>query len=268
MAIEREAIEMHQAINMVESAGRASSILANRELAPEIRVALVDSDGRFRDRLSNKLSAQGFEVTAFSDDQSILAAPNALSAVDFIVLDWGDSTSSGLDLLHQLRRRGVDLPVVFLARRALISHENLAFEHGAVDYIDKARGISILVHRLRIVARIKVPTPRQDEVLRVDNLKLRPRGSRAFWNDVDLDLTVGEFRIVSLLATNVGRRVTYREIYDVLHYRGFVAGAGENGYRANVRSAIKRIRRKFEERDPTFDRIQNHTAFGYIWVKD
>lgn len=258
---------MDLAVNMVKSAGRASSSLVNREPAPEIRVAVVDSDGRFRDRLSNKLSALGFEVATFPDDQSVLATPNALSAVDIIVLDWGDAAHSGLELLHQLRRRGVDLPVVFLARRSLTSHENLAFEHGAVDYIDKARGISILVHRLRIVARIKVPAPRRDEVLQVEKLKLKPQVSRAFWNDVDLDLTVGEFRIVSLLVTSAGRRVTYREIYDVLHYRGFVAGAGQNGYRANVRSAIKRIRRKFEERDPTFDRIQNHTAFGYIWVK-
>jgi hypothetical protein len=38
-------------------------------------------------------------------------------------------------------------------------------------------------------------------------------------------------------------------------------------YRANVRSAIKRIRNKFRDFDPTFDRIENYTAFGYCWKK-
>ena len=51
---------------------------------------------------------------------------------------------------------------------------------------------------------------------------------------------------------NVGSYVTYRAVYDLLHYEGFVAGAGELGYRANVRSVIKRIRNKFRECDPAF----------------
>ena len=62
--------------------------------------------------------------------------------------------------------------------------------------------------------------------------------------------------------------MTYREIYDALHYRGFVAGCGEDGYKMNVRAAIKRIRRKFEALDPTFGRIQNYTSFGYLWAQD
>ena len=79
---------------------------------------------------------------------------------------------------------------------------------------------------------------------------------------------MGEFKIVNLLAGNVGRHVTYREIYDALHHQGFAAGDSVNGYKTNVRSAIKRIRRKFEALDPTFERIQNYTAFGYIWARD
>jgi two-component system response regulator ChvI len=48
---------------------------------------------------------------------------------------------------------------------------------------------------------------------------------------------------------------------------GFIAGAGEDGYRANVRSAIKRIRNKFRGCDPAFDEIKNYTSFGYCWRK-
>ena len=65
----------------------------------------------------------------------------------------------------------------------------------------------------------------------------------------------------------MGRFVTYRAIYDRMHYEGFIAGSGGDGYRANVRSAIKRIRNKFRERDATFAEIENYNSFGYRWGK-
>jgi len=82
-----------------------------------------------------------------------------------------------------------------------------------------------------------------------------------------VDLTIGEYNIVHLLASNVGRWVTYRAIYDRLHYEGFIAGTGEDGYRTNVRAAIKRIRKKFLQCDETFAEIENYNSFGYRWGK-
>ena len=258
---------MQPVVNAVGSIG-VPSFLMNAEPAPQIRVVAVDGDDGFRNMLSDELCDQGFEVTSFPDSPSVLAASDALSDADLIVLDWGDSGNSGLQLLQQLRRQGVNLPIVFVTRRSLTTNESLALEQGAIDFIDKARGIPILVHRLRIVARIKVPEARREKVVQVGDLLLKPHISRAFWKEADIGLTVGEFKIINLLANNAGGHVTYREIYDTLHYRGFVAGCGENGYKANVRSAIKRIRRKFEALDPTFERIRNYTSFGYIWAQD
>ena len=60
--------------------------------------------------------------------------------------------------------------------------------------------------------------------------------------------------------------MSYREIYDLVHGEGFVAGAGEDGYRANVRTFIKRIRQKFRDLDDTFDRIENYPSYGYRWA--
>ena len=65
----------------------------------------------------------------------------------------------------------------------------------------------------------------------------------------------------------MGRYVTYRAIYDRPHHEGFIAGDGANGYRANVRSSIKRVRNKFRDVDPTFDQIENYAGFGYCWKK-
>ena len=47
----------------------------------------------------------------------------------------------------------MNLPVVFLTGYGFTAQENLAFEAGAVDFIDKARGVEILARRLRRLVR-------------------------------------------------------------------------------------------------------------------
>jgi two-component system response regulator ChvI len=103
--------------------------------------------------------------------------------------------------------------------------------------------------------------------MKCGKLLLRPDISRAYWKGVDVGLTLGEYNIVHLLASNSGLYMTYRAIYDRLHYEGFIAGSGADGYRTNVRSALKRIRNRFRALDPTFDHIENYAGFGYCWKK-
>ena len=103
--------------------------------------------------------------------------------------------------------------------------------------------------------------------MKCGKLLLRPDISRACWKDVDVGLTLGEYNIVHLLASKMRHSLTYRVICEKLNYEGFVAGSGVEGYRANVRSAIKRIRSKFSSADPTFSEIENYTGFGYCWKK-
>jgi two-component system response regulator ChvI len=117
-----------------------------------------------------------------------------------------------------------------------------------------------------IVSSRRIANRQTDNFIACGKLVLKPEISRAHWNDVDVGLTIGEYRIIHLLATNAGRYITYRSIYDRLTYEGFIGGAGNTGYRVNVRSAIKRIRNKFRACDPTFDEIENYTAFGYRWA--
>jgi two-component system response regulator ChvI len=249
------------------------------------RVVLVESDQYYREVLTVELLRQGFVVHAFVDGASLLGSLATAVDADLVVLDWDLANSPGVKLLAELRRHGINLPVVFLTgkvittkqhercvlapRDALNAYECMAFDQGAVDFIPKSRDREVLVRRLRSVVelvKLKAELPSQ-EGLACGKLLLRPQTSRAFWNGVDVGLTLGEYNIVRLLASNVGRYVTYRAIYDRLHYEGFIAGTGDDGYRANVRTAIKRIRNKFHSCDPTFDEIENYTGFGYCWRK-
>src|SRR6266851_5771541 len=79
-----------------------------------IRVLLVEDDQIDRDRLSNELSKHGF-----ADGTSLLRALDSAMDADIIILDWGLPKTLGIDLLPQLRRHGVTLPVVFLSGRAM-----------------------------------------------------------------------------------------------------------------------------------------------------
>jgi two-component system response regulator ChvI len=234
-----------------------------------IRVLFVEDDEHYREMLADELATLGFSIQSFADGSALLDSLDTAADADVIVLDWSLPKTLGIDLLPQLRRRGVSLPVVFLTGRALTDNESLAFDRGAIDFIDKARGVDILARRLRraVETANRGMEPQPDKVMVCGKLALRPGISRAYWDRIDVGLTLGEYNIVHLLASNAGRYVTYRAIYDRLHYEGFIAGSGEYGYRANVRSAIKRIRNKFRECDPTFVEITNYTAFGYCWGK-
>ena len=100
------------------------------------------------------------------------------------------------------------------------------------------------------------------------SLVLRCDIGRAFWCDRQVNLTFTEFNIVRLLAERCGQDIPYRRIYDLVHGPGFVAGVGEQGFRANVRTLIKRIRKKFRTVDTHFDAIHNYPGFGYRWVAE
>ena len=124
-----------------------------------IRLILVDDDDDFREAASAELVDLGFAVESYADGQSLLASVADGTAADIIVLDWGLPSISGIDLLPRLRREGIQLPVVFLTGRTSQHHEHLAFDRGALDFVDKARGVPILAKRIRVIVESSKRAP-------------------------------------------------------------------------------------------------------------
>jgi two-component system response regulator ChvI len=203
--------------------------------ADSIRVVIVEDDENYREIVSSELRWHGFVVRSFADGDALLGSLDATAEADVIHADP--------------------------------AYEKLAFERGALDFIDKIRGVEILAKRLRLAAKSGKPaaTPKAEKPVVFGKLVLSQSASRAYWKEVDVGLTVSEYDIVHFLASNVGDYKSYRAIYDIQYYEGFVAGQGDQGYRTNVRSSIKRIRRKFCEVDSTFSEIQNSPTHGYRW---
>jgi two-component system response regulator ChvI len=240
----------------------APALLTSVSEPDAIRVLLIE-DGA-RGSLTDELFKQGFTVRKIA---SLPGAPDAARDADVIVLHCDRAKNSGIDLLVKLRGLGLDIPVVLLTGETAPVHECLALDKGAIDVILKSRGPDVLAKRLKGVIKASRRAERSDKSIICGKLLLRPETGRAYWEDADLNLTLGEYNIVHLLASNAGRYMTYRAIYDRLHYEGFIAGSGADGYRTNTRSVIRSIRNKLRDFDPTFDQIENYPGFGYGWKK-
>ena len=242
----------------------ASERLAN-EAQP--RVLLIDDDGLYREALKGELVEAGFDVDDFSDGRAALESLGRGDGCDIVLLDWKMPTMSGLDVLRQLKRRNLRVPVIFLTGVPSEEVETSALADGAVDFIDKLRAVSILTLRMRLAIHSSRAAGENGngEELVVGRLRLKPKTCTTAWDDRPVELTVTEFRIIRHLVRRAGDNVGYREIYDCVHGAGFIAGYGDDGFRTNVRSLIKRIRQKFRAIDAEFGEIENLPGFGYRW---
>jgi len=232
-------------------------------------ILLVDDDDLFRESLGLNLVDEGYEVTSFDNGQDALVYLNEGSA-DVMLLDWRMPKLTGIDVLRRMRSASITIPVIFLTVLSDDFYEETALEGGAVDFIDKARRLPILLKRLRLITEggRSGPEPEPVQSRCLGRLMLRFDAKRASWGERAVDLTLTEFTIVTLLAEKAGQNVGYREIYDLVHGKDFIAGHGSEGYRANVRTFIKRIRKKFRDVDPGFDHIDNYASFGYRWIAE
>ena len=232
-------------------------------------VLLVDDDDLYRDALQMNLTDGGLDVASFGGGRAALDHVDAGNAADAILLDWRMPEMNGLEVLRQLRERGVATPVIFLTALCDDTHEEAALAGGAVDFIDKSRRVGVLMKRIGLIVESQKtsaePAHAQAQQIRLGDLELRFDTHRASWRGQVVELTLTEFRMVSRLAMKPGEDVSYRELYDLVHGKDFVAGYGSDGFRTNVRTFIKRIRKKFRSLDDSFASIENYASFGYRW---
>jgi len=204
----------------------------------------------------------GFSVQMV-DTASVCALSGNGVDVDMVVIDRSAMDATNFEAMAQCSTFGSNVPILFINGSA-----SLATRAGnSADTVEDPSFANSMINALKLAAafaRLNQPTTDKEGLICG---KLVLRDSRAFWNGTDLDLTIGEYRIIELLRSRPGRYVSYRAIYDRLRHKGFVAGLGPNGYRVNVRSAVKRIRNKFRALDSKFREIECYRAFGYRWRK-
>jgi two-component system, OmpR family, response regulator ChvI len=236
------------------------------------RIAIVDDDQLFRESLEQNFRDTGYEVFSFDGGPTALEFFASGALLDLVVLDWRMPDMTGIEVLRTLRARGMRMPAIFLPALKEQIFEEAALTTGAVDFVDKSRSFAILARRISLIldgTKSSEETGKHAGIRRSDlalaNLAVDVGRHQVTWKRVEVELTLTEFEVIHRLAARSGSDVSYRELYDLVHGEGFVAGEGAEGYRANVRTMIKRIRQKFRDVDGEFDEIRNYPGFGYRW---
>ena len=99
------------------------------------QISVIDDDAFFRDQIYVLLHGAGFPVRTYASARHFLA--DYVPSAGCLVADIGLPDIGGMELLEELARRGMDLPVIFTAGQADISLVVRAMKAGAVDFIQK-----------------------------------------------------------------------------------------------------------------------------------
>ncbi|MGM1063013.1 response regulator [Saccharothrix sp. Mg75] len=203
----------------------------------DFSVLLVEDDEHIRQALGLALGDEGFEVREAVSGEDALALL-AEDEPDVVLLDLVLPGVDGLEVCRTLRARG-DLPIIVVTARADAADVIAGLEAGADDYVTKPLVASVLAARIRALLRRRGPG-RQDEVLRVGDLEVRPDVGSVHRAGVEVHLTRTEFRLLVELATAAGRIVTREQLLQR------VWGYDYFGDTRLLDVHVRRLRRKVE----------------------
>ncbi|TQM84419.1 DNA-binding response OmpR family regulator [Saccharothrix saharensis] len=204
----------------------------------DFSVLLVEDDEHIRQALGLALGDEGFAVTDAVSGEDALELL-AVTEPDVVLLDLMLPGVDGLEVCRTLRARG-DLPIIIVTARADAADVIAGLEAGADDYVTKPLVASVLAARIRALLRRR-GGGRQDEVLQVGQLEIRPDVGTVHRAGVEVHLTRTEFRLLVELASAGGRIVTREQLLQR------VWGYDYFGDTRLLDVHIRRLRRKVEE---------------------
>lgn len=169
-----------------------------------MRLLLVEDSPQLADATARGLREHGHAVDlarTLADARRLVR----LEPYDAILLDLGLPDGNGMDLLDELRRATVAIPVLVLTARDALDDRITGLDHGADDYLVKPFALEELVARLRAVWRRSVEYRPDD--LTVDTLRLDLAARRAWRGGRELTLTTTEFSLLEFLVRHAGEVV-------------------------------------------------------------
>ena len=202
------------------------------------RILIIDDEPEMVRGLSDNLRFEGYQILSATDGRDGLAL--ALHEVpDLILLDVMMPQMSGWDVCRELRRKGLDIPVIMLTARGEEVDRVLGLELGADDYVTKPFSLRELLAHVRAVLRR--PGPRQKfEEFAFGDVRLHLRGRQAFKAGKEVRLTRKEFDLLRYLVEHRSEVITRDRLLDeVWGYERFPTTR-------TVDAHILRLRQKFE----------------------
>jgi CheY-like chemotaxis protein len=113
-------------------------------------IIIVDDDPLMRWSLATNLEDEGFEPRAFGTGPEALQYLADGGDADAVLLDWQMPEMDGITVLHNLRRQGQMLPVIFLTGHSQPGRREVAMACGAAAFLDKTKSFSTVLHYLHL----------------------------------------------------------------------------------------------------------------------
>lgn len=204
------------------------------------RVLVIDDDPAIRRVVTTGLRARGYDMCEASTAVDGLGAV-ATEAPDLVVLDLGLPDGDGVEVCRRLREFS-EVPVIVLSVETTDHRKIEALDAGADDFVTKPFSMGELLARLRAAQRRAAPT-QEEPLLRIGPVAVDRAARRVHVDDVEVQLTDTEYRILVALAEQPGRVLTHTMLLDR------VWGPGYSEEVHYLRVYVNRLRHKIEQ-DP------------------
>ena len=226
----------------------------DRQDISRVRILLVEDDPLLGDGIRAGLRQQGFQVDWVRDGE---AAQSELRAQPYAaaVLDLGLPRMDGIDVLLNVRRAGVELPILVLTARDAVQDRVRGLDIGADDYVVKPIDLHELGARLRALVRRAHGRPR--ERLQAHDVVLEPASRMVYRGGAPVTLSAREFDLLHVLMLNAGRVLSREQIEQHLYSWGREVESNA------VEVHVHRLRSKLGS-----DLIRTVRGVGYVLMRE
>jgi DNA-binding response OmpR family regulator len=175
-----------------------------------MKLLLIEDDARLAENCKLYLENSQFVVDVCkTGSMGLLKAKDQPYSV--IILDWMLPDISGIDVLRELRKRGVTTPVIMTTARSQVEDKLEGFSLGIDDYVTKPYALSELLARITAVQR-RTSTGTTDKVTNCSYLSINFDTCAVTCNGKKVELTPKEYAILELLTLNKESVVLRSEI--------------------------------------------------------
>jgi two-component system alkaline phosphatase synthesis response regulator PhoP len=181
------------------------------------RILLVEDEPSIVLVLEDDLRREGYEVEVAGDGETALRRGRE-GDFDLILLDVMLPRKDGFEVCRELRRGGVETPVLMLTALAHESEKVVGLDSGADDYVTKPYGARELRARIRALLRRREAGRRG--VVRFGECELDTERCELRRAGVAVDLTPLEYKLLAVFARRQGRLLSRQQLLDAAWGRG------------------------------------------------
>jgi len=177
------------------------------------RLLLVEDEPGLVLTLTDRLAREGYSIESSADGESGLERA-AGEAFDLVLLDVMLPRLNGLDVLRELRRRGVETPVIMLTARGQVVDKVVGLKLGADDYVTKPFDMAELLARIEAKLRRAPVTPHPAEGYQFGEVRIDFRRAEVTRAGAPLELSAREFQLLRYFIEHRGATLTRDELLN------------------------------------------------------